>query len=139
MQVTSLYKYKTTVRFSDTDKNGHVNNGKYFDYFEEARTTWAYEESDLMKWAEDNGVQFVIVEQSCKYIRPLLHPANIEVSHHIVKYGAASIEFEAYIKLCNSEELMATAKIKIACYNPRTNRPEKIPAHIKQTILKKND
>ena len=135
MQPIAPYKYKTSVRFSDTDANGHVNNGKYFDYFEEARTTWAYERSDLMKWAKENSLQFVTVEQSCKYIRPLLHPAHIEVTQHIVKYGAATIEFEASIRLCDSNKLMATAKIKLACFNPRTNRPKRLPTHIKQIIM----
>lgn len=139
MQPIAPYKYKTNVRFSDTDKNGHVNNGKYFDYFEEARTTWAYEKSDLMKWSEENSLHFVTAEQSCKYIRPLLHPANIEITQHIFKSGAASIDFEVSIRLCNSNNIIATAKIKIACYNPKTNRPERIPTYIKQTILQNHD
>lgn len=135
MQAIAPYKYKTSVRFSDTDKNGHVNNSKYFDYFEEARTTWAYEGSNLMTWGEKNSLQFVIVAQSCKYIRPLFHPANIEITQHIVKYGAATIEFESNIKLCENEQTIATAKIKLACFNPRTNRPERLPTDLKEVII----
>ena len=92
-----------------------------------------------MKWGEENSLHFVVAEQSCKYIRPLLHPANIEITQHIVKYGAASIDFEASIKVCGSDDVVALAKIKIACYNPKTNKPERIPAHIKQTVLQNND
>ncbi|MGQ4006157.1 thioesterase family protein [Francisellaceae bacterium CB300] len=133
--LTTIYKHKTSVRFSDTDKNGHVNNGRYFDYFEEARTMWAYENSDLMKWGEENSLQFVIVEQSCKYIRPLFHPANIEITLHIAKHGVASIDFESSIKICGCDNVIATAKIKIACYNPQTNRLQKIPTELRQKLL----
>ncbi len=37
MSFTAPFKFNSIVRFTDTDKYGHVNNSVYFTYFEEAR------------------------------------------------------------------------------------------------------
>ena len=87
MSFTAPFKFNFIVRFTDTDKYGHVNNSVYFTYFEEARTQWLFDFPSLVKWGEDNYIQFVIAEQSCKYILPLLHPNNIETTQSIKKFG----------------------------------------------------
>lgn len=133
----TTYRYTTNIRFSDTDKNGHVNNARYFDYFEEARTTWAYENTDVMQWAERNSIHFVIIEQSCKYVLPLLHPNKIEITQDIIKYGAASIEFGFELRIFEKPEIYTTAKVKVACYNSQKNKLERIPSNIIQTIIEK--
>ncbi|AEB28715.1 acyl-CoA thioesterase [Francisella hispaniensis] len=136
---SNVFKIITNIRWSDTDKNDHVNNGKYFDYFEEARTTWAYENTGLMTWAKENSIQLVITEQTCKYILPLKHPNKIQVTQYIVKIGAASMEFEYEIRILGSDEVITRAKAKLACYNAKTGRLQKIPAQLKQLILEQND
>ncbi|AIT08645.1 thioesterase [Candidatus Francisella endociliophora] len=133
------YKYITNIRFSDTDKNGHVNNARYFDYFEEARTTWAYENTNIMEWGEESSIHFVIVEQSCKYIHPLLHPNKIEITQRILKYSAASIEFSFELRILGSSKIYTTASVKVACFNSKKNKLERIPNDIKQLIIKNND
>lgn len=135
----SVFKIITNVRWSDTDKNDHVNNGKYFDYFEEARTTWAYENTVLMTWAKENSIQLVITKQTCKYILPLKHPNKIQVTQYIAKIGTASMEFEYEICILGSDQVITKAKAKLACYNAKTGRLQKIPTQLKQLILEEND
>ncbi|ABI82914.1 acyl-CoA thioesterase [Francisella tularensis] len=136
---TNPFKYITNIRFVDTDKYGHVNNSIYFNYFEEARTAWVYNSKQLISWAEQNSVQFVISEQCCKYILPLLHPNKIQVTQYIAKIGAASMEFEYEIRILGSDEVITRAKAKLACYNAKTGRLQKIPPQLKQLILEEND
>ena len=136
---TKPFKIITNIRWSDTDKNDHVNNGKYFDYFEEARTTWAYENTGLMKWAKENFIQLVIAEQSCKYILALQHPNKIEVTQYISKIGSASIEFDYEIRILGNNKVITKAKAKLACYSAKTSRLQKLPAELKQKLLEKND
>ncbi|ASG68030.1 thioesterase [Francisella halioticida] len=133
------FKIITNIRWSDTDKNDHVNNGKYFDYFEEARTTWAYENTGLMNWAKENSIQLAIIEQSCKYIVALQHPNKIEVTQQISKLGVASIEFDYEIRILGSDKIVTKAKAKLACYNAKTFKLQKFPTDLKQRLLKRND
>ncbi|AJC49186.1 acyl-CoA thioesterase [Allofrancisella guangzhouensis] len=129
----------TNIRWSDTDKNGHVNNGKYFDYFEEARTEWVYSFKKLINWSLKNSIQFVIAEQSCKYILPLLHPNKIEITQYVLKIGVASIEFRYELRIPGNGKIITTAHTKLACYNLKTARLEKIPNDIKQAILENHN
>lgn len=135
----TAYKYVTTVRFSDTDKNGHVNNARYFDYFEEARTTWAYAKPGVLEWIEQENIHFVIVEQSCKYLLPVLHPNKIEITQHIIKSRSASIEFGFELSIIGDPRIYTTAKVKVACYNSKKNKLERIPEHIKLSITQNNE
>ncbi|AJI56773.1 acyl-ACP thioesterase family protein [Francisella philomiragia] len=136
---SNIFKHIVNIRFADTDKYGHVNNCTYFNYFEEARTTWAYENTELMSWATQNSIQLVITEQTCKYILPLLHPNRIEVTQYISKIGAVSLEFKYEIRLVGDEQIITKANAKLACYNSKTHRLQKIPSELKKMILEKND
>lgn len=133
------YKFISNIRFTDTDKYGHVNNTVYFTYFEEARTNWVFNFKELISWAETNSVQFVIAEQSCKYLLPLFHPNKIEITQYIASIGAASMEFEYEIRVLGQDALITKAKAKLACYNAKTGRLQKLPPELKQTILEYND
>ena len=132
----NAYTLVTRVRWSDTDKNAHVNNSKYFEYFEEARSSWVYEKTNLIKWCKENNIQLVIAEQSCKYLLPLTHPNNIEVTQYISKVGIASIEFEYELRLAGEDKIYTTARVKLAAYNTETKKPQKISKNFKENLLK---
>ena len=132
---TTPFKFNSIVRFTDTDKYGHVNNSVYFTYFEEARTQWLFGFPDLVKWGEDNSIQFVIAEQSCKYILPLLHPNNIETTQSIKKFGAASREFSYELRIAGTDQILTSGNTKLAFFNTQTNRLQKIPTELRQKLL----
>jgi acyl-CoA thioester hydrolase len=135
MSFTAPFKFNSIVRFIDTDKYGHVNNSIYFTYFEEARTEWVYSFKKLIDWGTENSIQFVIAEQSCKYILPLLHPNKIETTQSIKKFGAASIEFSYELRIVGTEQILTTGNTKLAFFNAQTNRLQKIPTELRQNIL----
>ncbi len=88
-----------------------------------------------MKWGEDNYIQFVIAEQSCKYILPLLHPNNIETTQSIKKFGAASIEFSYELRIAGSDQILTIGNTKLAFFNAQTNKLQKIPTELRQKLL----
>jgi acyl-CoA thioester hydrolase len=133
------FDFVANVRFLDTDKYGHVNNSVYFTYFEEARTEWLYKIENLINWAEDNSVQFVIAEQSCKYILPLHHPNKIQIKQYISRIGPVSIEFYYELRLLGSDIILTTAKSKLALFNSTTGRLHKLPSKLKQQIESLNN
>tara|TARA_B110000977_G_C10720236_1_gene354910 strand:- start:174 stop:590 length:417 start_codon:yes stop_codon:yes gene_type:complete len=128
------FDFVANVRFLDTDKYGHVNNSVYFTYFEEVRTEWLYKVENLINWAEDNCVQFVIAEQSCKYILPLHHPNKIQIRQYISRLGPVSIEFFYELRLLGSDTVLTTAKSKLAFFNSKTSKLQKLPKELKQQI-----
>lgn len=49
------------------------------------------------------------------------------------------MEFEYEIRILGSDEVITRAKAKLACYNAKTGRLQKIPPQLKQLILEEND
>src|SRR5450759_4638709 len=73
---TLLNVLSISVRFSDMDVNGHVNNATYFTYFEQARIEWL-QRVGLQNTAEHEGP--VVVQTSCIYQKPIPYPETLEV------------------------------------------------------------
>jgi len=65
--------YSHRVRYSDTDKMGIVYHGRYFEWFEAARTelmrVWGMSYNDL----ENRGISLPVIHASCSYIKPFTY------------------------------------------------------------------
>lgn len=86
-----------TVRFSDCDPYGHLNNSKYIDYFFDARADhlevhYAYSLHDLQK----QGVGFVVASQEIMYIKPVRMYEKIYIQSSIImqKDSGLMLEFQ---------------------------------------------
>ena len=71
-----LFSLKIPVRWADLDANGHVNNAKYFTYFEQARIAWL-ESQHAQNTADGRGP--VIAQTGCNFLRPIPYPEILEV------------------------------------------------------------
>jgi acyl-CoA thioester hydrolase len=60
------HRYPLTVRWSDLDSYGHVNNVKYYDYVQEARISLV---SSTVGW-EPEAV-WMVVRQDLEYLKPI--------------------------------------------------------------------
>lgn len=78
-----------TIRFSDTDKLGHVNNVAIAAYFEAARCELYY------KLMEEAGVganiDFVLARVAINFRREFFYPGTVEVGSRFVKLGNRSV------------------------------------------------
>ena len=72
-----LLEHPVSVRWSDQDVNGHVNNTLYFTYFEQARIAWLRDQKALNNTREGGGV--VVAQASCNFLRALSYPETVEV------------------------------------------------------------
>ena len=87
-----LHRSLYTMRWSDMDAFGHVNNAMYFTYFEQARVDWL----DSIK--VQHGL--VLANISCTFIQPLKYPAELEVRLRAGPPGRSSLDtyYEVYDK-----------------------------------------
>ena len=84
------YPHWTTVtlRFSDQDSTGHVNNVSYAAYVEAGRVAFGWEHTrPLLTPAQD----LFVANISIAYKRELRYPGTIEVGTGILKLGRTSI------------------------------------------------
>jgi acyl-CoA thioester hydrolase len=111
------------VRFADLDAYGHVNNAVYFTYLETARVTLFREDfSDLI----EEGLQFLVVEASCRYRKPI--GLNDEVLVDISPVNPGRSSFTLDYRLHNgSGTLFAEARTVMVCFDTQKGKAVSLP------------
>ena len=99
-------RYPLTVRWSDLDAFGHVNNVKFYDYVQEARVALMAEGLD---WSAD--VVWSVVRQDLDHVAPLdFRPEPYEVATSVVALGTRSFTLAAEIRDPGSGTVYARAR-----------------------------
>ena len=79
---------EATIRYSDLDPNGHVNNGAINAFFEDGRVQ--FRNSKMIKLADDILAGFVLVKFSVEYHAPLHYPGSVQIGTAVTRVGGAS-------------------------------------------------
>ncbi len=88
------HHYACHVRFSDVDVFGHVNNVKYFEYYQEARLALL----SALRTGEGFDLSLVVAQLDVDYKRPLIfRPEPYAVTSRVVRVGRSSLGLEAVI------------------------------------------
>ena len=74
----------STIRYSDLDPNGHVNNGAINAFFEDGRVCFRNEH--MLQLGDDILAGFVLVKFSVNYLAPLFFPGSVDIGT-VVKVG----------------------------------------------------
>jgi YbgC/YbaW family acyl-CoA thioester hydrolase len=84
-----------TVRFSDCDPLGHLNNSKYIDYFLNAREDHLKEhyDIDLKVWAQQ-GQAFVVSAHEIRYLRSATYNESVSIQSALIGWGDSSLLVE---------------------------------------------
>ncbi|MDG5786919.1 thioesterase family protein [Evansella sp. AB-P1] len=92
------YSYPITVRFSETDAFGHVNNTIAFVYFEEGRINYFKDIGLSEEWFSKKGKLIpVTADLQCDYKKQVYFDENIEVSVKINMIGKTSVDLHYMI------------------------------------------
>lgn len=124
------------VRFSDVDVYGHVNNVKYFEYFQEGRITLHGREME----AVGPGAPFpsvVVAQQDIEYKRPmLLRPEAYDTWTWLTRLGSKSMVLEGEIRDSGAEgELMARGRFVMVFFDTETGRSTEPSPQVRAAIL----
>jgi acyl-CoA thioester hydrolase len=93
----SPHVYDCHVRFSDVDVYGHVNNVKYFEYYQEARIAFILSLAGQDYDAED-PMQQVVARIDVDYRRPILfRPEPYAVETWVTRVGTTSYDLSSRI------------------------------------------
>lgn len=76
------------IRYSDTDRQGHVNNAVFSTFLETGRVEILYDPAHgLVK----EGTEFVIARLTLDYLGEMLWPGNVTIGSRIERLGNSSI------------------------------------------------
>jgi acyl-CoA thioester hydrolase len=128
-----------TVRFNDCDPMGHLNNGRYLDYFLNAREDHLKEMYgiDLREWAEQ-GDAFVVHSHEMRYLRPALYNEVVAIQSALIGAGDNWLQVEM-VMFDRERQLKAILWTRFTHINPRTGRKEphteQVTAFIPQVLV----
>nr|WP_281283785.1 thioesterase family protein [Nocardioides dongxiaopingii] len=126
------HRYPLHVRFSDVDVYRHVNNVKYFEYFQESRVRLM---DDLTRGtaAAESGPGFVVVQTDVDYRRPiLLRPEPYDVWAEIARVGTRSMTIES--EIADGETLLARSRVTLVFYDADTGRSTEPTAAMRDVL-----
>jgi acyl-CoA thioester hydrolase len=114
------HRYTCRVRFSDVDVYGHVNNVKYFEYYQEARLAFMAEIAGV-EGTEAPDLSRVVRRVDVDYRRPILfreEPYLVET--WVSRVGTSSFTLESEIR--DGEEVLSRATAVIVTFDATTQR-----------------
>ncbi|MGH3497402.1 MAG: acyl-CoA thioesterase [Nocardioidaceae bacterium] len=109
----SPHRYVCHVRWSDVDAYGHVNNVKYFEYFQEARIAFV---SGLVPGGRDGSDGFVVARLVVDYKRPILfRPEPFEILTWVTRVGTSSYGLLAEIR--DGEQVLSVCTAAVVAFD----------------------
>ncbi len=93
------YQLSLPVRWADMDVNAHVNNTRFFTYFESARLAWF---ESVCPRDQRNGQGPVVAQSSCNYRRSIPYPETVLINLYAGPPGRTS--FTTYYDLLSDAD-----------------------------------
>ncbi|MEU1071542.1 MULTISPECIES: thioesterase family protein [unclassified Streptomyces] len=117
------YTHLCPLRWADMDANGHMNNAVYATYLEDTRFRMF---SDLVPNdpAERLASNFVVHEQTLKFVRPLVYrdePVTVEAWVEDVK----GVSFTICCEIKDGQDVYVSSRSVLVGYDSTANRPRR--------------
>ncbi len=120
------------VRWGDMDAFRHVNNTKFFQYFEQTRVEWL---RTLPGASMEGKTGPVVAHTACAYKQPLRHPATVRVALLSTAPGRSSIE--TYYRITTEaapDSVVARGSASIVWIDFATGRPVELPDAMREAL-----
>ncbi|TNF38313.1 MAG: acyl-CoA thioesterase [Deltaproteobacteria bacterium] len=115
------------VAWGDMDAFHHVNNTRYFRYFEDARIAYFERTGIAAATGRPSGVGPILASTSCRFKAPIAYPDEVQVGTRVVSVGRSSFKMEYRIVSVAMHEIAAEGQSVIVAYNYDEERKVVIP------------
>jgi acyl-CoA thioester hydrolase len=127
------FRWPVRVYYEDTDAGGVVYYANYLKFLERARTEWlASLGITLTALERDHGVLFVVHRLDIEYRLPARLYDALEVTLALATLGRSRIAAEQDV--FRGDEQLVGARVTLACLDPVSWRPARIPASVATKI-----
>ena len=123
-----------TIRFNDCDPMGHLNNGRYIDYFLNAREDHLRDhyDIDLREWAKQ-GIGFVVSRHEIRYLRPVNYNDSVTIRSALIGWGETTLLVEMLMTDA-AGQLKAIMWTEFTRIDPRTGKRQAHPEEFGEWI-----
>ena len=127
------FSWPVRVYFEDTDSGGVVYYANYLKFFERARTEWLRSlDVGQQTLIETSQVMFVVAGVEVDYLVPARLDDDLKITVVIERLGRASLEFVQQV--WRGADLLVTGRVKVACVDSKTLRPQPFPKEVLEKI-----
>ncbi|BAH41912.1 thioesterase family protein [Brevibacillus brevis] len=128
------HRYHLTVRSTDIDVIGHVNNAKYLEYMEWARFEWIWEQGFTLDELRRRAIMPVVANININYRKELKMREEVTAITTVVKVGEKS--FVIRQELYNAADvLVADADVTMVMIDANTRQSISLPVELKEALL----
>ena len=118
-----------TIRYSDQDELGHINNCSYIAYVEAGRVAFL---GGLLDPVRHAGIDFILAHIAVDYLKEGHYPGTINVGSRILRLGNKSMTTGYGLFIDN--ECKATTECVNIYFRPETRETLVIPADIRARL-----
>jgi len=119
-----------TIRFSDQDSLGHINNVALAQYFEVARTAFIY---DVIRLARMEGtIEFILARIAIDFVAELHYPGSVEVGARLIRVGNKSLT--SGYGIFGGERCIATSEAVNVFYDMNSRRSTVPPNRLREIL-----
>lgn len=124
---SETFRFPVRVYYEDTDAAGVVYYANYLKFMERARTEWlAAKGFEIAALEREHGIAFVVRHANVDWLRPARLGDRLDVTFALVNARRASLVADQEIR--RGDEVLARARITVACLDHANWRPARIPA-----------
>ncbi len=109
-KTTFSFFYEVSVRFSETDMFGHMNNVTPFIYFEEARISY-FKKLNMMN--EHKQTMTVVASQQCDYLRQVMPYEELRIYVKTSAVGSSTLTLHYLGENRNGEPCFTGAVVMV--------------------------
>src|SRR5437762_2730532 len=114
---------KIRVRYADTDKMGVVYYGKYFEYFEVARTEFLRKCGLPYAEIEAAGYGLPVLDASAKYFRGAKYDDLLRITARMSCIPTPRLDIAYTVRLDSTGELLAEGATTLVFVSTATGKP----------------
>jgi acyl-CoA thioester hydrolase len=124
------FEHEETVRFSDLDGMGHVNNAVFLTYLEQARLAWfeSFGEEELMPLTD-----IILARTELDFRSPLVFGETVSIGVRPSRLGTKSFELEQELRV--GDRLVAEAKSVIVGYDYDAGGSTEVPERWRRRLV----
>ncbi|MEV6415565.1 thioesterase family protein [Kribbella sp. NPDC051718] len=130
--------YHCPLRWGDMDALGHVNNGRYVDYLQDARVDFLFRTAKELG-ADDLETGLLVARHEVEYRRPLVfrpEPVRIELWISEIKAASFVVDYEILDVAADARVTYVEARTRLVPFDFAANRLRRITP-VERTALEK--
>jgi acyl-CoA thioester hydrolase len=122
------------TRWIDNDVYGHVNNVRYYEYFDTVVNRYYIDAGELD--IHEGPVIGLVVETLCRYHQPITYPETVDAGLRVARLGNSSVRHEIGLFRQGEAAVAATGYFIHIFVDRATRRPAPIPPKIRAALAR---